>query len=264
VTTSKGGDGWDQYPDTRSQVYGGVSAETPATDEAVAETSGEVVTYQGRPVVTYFFSTSGGRTEDVENTSLGTEPLPWLKSVDDPYDSASPKHRWGPYKWSRATAAARLRGLVKGSFRGIQVVRRGISPRIVEADVVGSRGRTRVSGSTLRARLGLYDTWAYFTSITTGTAPKPAPDTPAPGPGLDPTGGVAGQAARAGRARLRGTVMPAIKGEDVVVQRRQGGRWRRVGTAESGARGGYAFTVARPGRYRVTYRGDAGPAITVR
>jgi hypothetical protein len=37
-----------------------------------------------------------------------------------------------------------------------------------------------------------------------------------------------------------------------------------VGTAESGARGGYAFTVARPGRYRVTYRGDAGPAITVR
>ena len=29
----------------------------------------QVVTYDGKPVVTYFFSTSGGRTENVENTS---------------------------------------------------------------------------------------------------------------------------------------------------------------------------------------------------
>src|SRR4051794_20982052 len=68
VTTSKGGIGWDQYPDTRSQVYGGVSAETPATDAAVLATADQLVTYDGQPVVTYFFSTSGGRTEDVENT----------------------------------------------------------------------------------------------------------------------------------------------------------------------------------------------------
>ena len=262
VTTSKGGDGWDQYPDTRSQVYGGVAAETPSTDEAVADTAGEVVTYQGRPVVTYFFSTSGGRTEDVENTSLGTEPLPWLKSVDDPYDAASPKHRWGPYKWTLRTARAKLRGLVQGRFRGIQVVRRGVSPRIVEADVVGSRGRTRVSGATLRARLGLFDTWAYFTSITTGTTPKPAPDPPVGG---DPTGGTPGAfTARVPRGRLTGAVLPAIAGEDVVVQRRQGGRWRRVGAAESSAGGRYAFTLERAGRYRVKYRGDAGPAVTVR
>ena len=67
ITTSKGGDGFDQYADTRSQVYGGVGAETASTDQAVAETAGQVVTYEGAPVVTYFFSTSGGRTEDVEN-----------------------------------------------------------------------------------------------------------------------------------------------------------------------------------------------------
>ena len=34
------------------------------------------------------------------------------------------------------------------------------------ADVVGTGGRTRVDGATLRARLGLLDTWAYFTTIT--------------------------------------------------------------------------------------------------
>src|SRR4051812_13310106 len=89
ITTSKGGTGWDQYPDTRSQMYRGIAAETPATNQAVAETAGQVVTYQGKPVVTYFFSTSGGRTENVENV-FGGAPQPWLRSVEDPYDDVSP------------------------------------------------------------------------------------------------------------------------------------------------------------------------------
>ena len=266
VTTSKGGAGWDQYPDTRSQVYGGVSAETPSTDAAVAATAGQLVTYQGRPVTTYFFSTSGGRTEDVENTALGDVPLPWLRSVDDPYDTTSPRHRWGPYQWTMATAAAKLRGLVKGSFRGIQVVRRGDSPRIVAADVVGSRGRTRVTGSTLRARLGLYDSWAYFTSITTGKAPKPEPD-PAPGGtgGASPTGGAPPEArAATGRHRLGGRVFPARRGDDVSIERRTGRRWVTVGSAETDARGRYAFTADAPGRYRARFRGDTGPTVGIR
>jgi stage II sporulation protein D len=260
VTTSKGGAGWDQYPDTRSQVYGGVAAETPATDAAVAATANQVVTYQGRPVVTYFFSTSGGRTEDVENTSLGNEPLPWLKSVNDPYDGASPKHRWGPYKWTLASTGRKLRGLVKGSFKGIQVKQRGDSPRIVLADIVGSRGRTRVSGSTLRARLGLNDTWAYFTSITTGKAPAPAPDTPSP------TGGIAPEARAAALtgSRVAGRVVPARRGSNVKVQRRIGHHWHTVGTAETDRGGRYAFTADVPGRYRVRFRGDAGPVVRVR
>ena len=36
--------------DTRSQMYGGVGAETPSTDAAVAATRGQVVTYDGAPV----------------------------------------------------------------------------------------------------------------------------------------------------------------------------------------------------------------------
>ncbi|MET0818100.1 MAG: SpoIID/LytB domain-containing protein, partial [Solirubrobacteraceae bacterium] len=34
LTTSKGGDGFEQYPDTRSQVYGGASAEQSTTNAA--------------------------------------------------------------------------------------------------------------------------------------------------------------------------------------------------------------------------------------
>ena len=156
LTTSKGGAGFEHYPDTRSQVYGGASAEQPSTNLAADQTAGQLVTYDGTPVPTYFFSTSGGRTEDVENTTLGTEPKPWLKSVVDEYDSVSPKHRWGPIRMSYATAGSKLRGLVKGRFKGVKVMQRGSSPRVVAADIIGSRGRTRVDGATLRARFGLY------------------------------------------------------------------------------------------------------------
>ena len=49
ITTDVSGSNFDLYPDTRSQMYRGVAAETPSTDAAVAATRGQVVTYAGRP-----------------------------------------------------------------------------------------------------------------------------------------------------------------------------------------------------------------------
>src|SRR3954454_23207721 len=214
ITTSRGAD-FDQYADTRSQVYRGVSVETAASNRAVAETRGQIVTYQGRPVTTYFFSTSGGRTEDVENSFAGSSPQPWLKSVDDPYDNVSPRHRWAPATMALSRAGRKLRGLVRGSFRGIRVTRRGVSPRIVSADVLGTRGATTVSGATLRAKLGLFDTWAYFTTITSGKA-KPKAAVPSQ-QAADPSGGaIVGATATAARVcssrALAGTVLGARRG----------------------------------------------------
>ena len=65
-----------------------------------------MVTYDGEIAITYYFSTSGGRTENVENSFLGAEPQPWLKSVKDPYDDISPRHRW---RFSFTQLAPRLR-----------------------------------------------------------------------------------------------------------------------------------------------------------
>ncbi len=164
ITTSAGGAAFDQYPDTRSQVYGGVAAETTRTLAAVGATAGQAVTYRGQAVPTFFFSTSGGLTEDARWSFAGAAPRPWLRSVRDPYDSDSPRHRW-TIRMAPATAGKRLTGLVKGGFRGIRVIRRGRSPRVVTAQIVGTRGDTTVAGSTLRARLRLPDTWAYFAVV---------------------------------------------------------------------------------------------------
>jgi len=256
LTTSKAGAGFEHYPDTRSQVYGGASAEQPSTNLAADQTAGQLVTFEGTPVPTYFFSTSGGRTEDVENTTLGSEPQPWLKSVEDEYDSVSPKHRWGPIRMRYRAARSRLGGLVKGRFKGVEVIRRGSSPRVVEADVIGTRGRVRVNGATLRARFGLNDTWAYFTSIKTRRTPPPDdPETGGVGPVIARVPTIAG---------LAGHVVPARKGASVEVQRRTGGRWVEVGAATVGRGGRYRTGIPATGLYRVRHNGDAGPAVRVR
>jgi stage II sporulation protein D len=173
LTAHAGGSRFDVYADTRSQVYRGVAAETAQTNTAVAATAGQIVTYAGRPAITYFFASSGGVTEDVQNGFPGAAPQPWLRSVPDPYEST--RSRWRLNLSFRA-AAARLRGLVRGSFRGIEVLARGRSPRIVSAAVLGSAGATRVGGPELAARLGLRDTWAYF-GVRAGAGPvQPQPD----------------------------------------------------------------------------------------
>jgi stage II sporulation protein D len=260
LTTTKNGHGFDHYRDVRSQVYGGVGAETKPTDLAVETTRGVVVTHGGKPVTTYFFSTSGGRTEHVENVWGGT-PLPWLRSVADPFDKVSPKHRWGPFRMTRAQATRKLGGLVKGQLRSIRVLKRGASPRIVRARIVGTRGHTTVTGAQLRARLGLDDTWVYFTTVTSKSRAQA------------PTAGGNGGApdARAADARLlrprviEGTIDPARRGAAVRLQRHDGEGWRSVGTTRVGSGGSYQVVVRERGRYRVAY-GDsvAGPAVRIR
>ena len=259
ITTSKNGGTFDHYADVRSQVYGGVALERPTTDAAIAATRGEVVTQFGRPVVTYFFSTSGGRTEDVEFGFPGATPQPHLKSVEDPWDRVSPRHRWGPTSLTTAQAAARLRGLVQGRFVGISVTRRGTSPRVVSAEVIGTAGRTPVSGPALRARFGLPDTWAKFATITSKGRFRPAPAST----GGVPIGSAMFQQAATGT--VFGRVVGPRRGALVRVQRQVSATaWRTEARTRLAADGRYRTSVTQPGRYRAVVDGLPGPVVTLR
>jgi SpoIID/LytB domain protein len=147
---------FDQYPDTRSQVYRGVTGESVRSDAAVSATAGEVMSYGGVPAVTYYFSTSGGHTENVEFSFVGSLSKPWLVGVPDPYDTQSPYHRWTV----RFSAAALDRALrAPGAFKRLKALERGVSPRVVRAQVIGTRGSREVTGPQVRSALGLRDTW---------------------------------------------------------------------------------------------------------
>jgi stage II sporulation protein D len=266
ITTHAGGAVFDQHADTRSQVYRGVSAETPSTDAAVQATTGQVVTFGGQPVTTYFFSTSGGETEDVENSFVGSQPKPWLKAVEDPFDSVSPKHRWGPFRFTAAQVQHKLHRYLQGRFKRIKVMQRGVSPRVVRAQVVGTRGVTNITGPQLRSAFGLFDTWAFFTSVTS-KASKPKTKKPAATPATpgDPTGGISpiARAAAAHASRIEGTIAPARAGRWVRVERREGTRWVAATDAKVLRGGRYSVPVPGPGVYRVVYGQATGPSVRV-
>jgi stage II sporulation protein D len=158
--SSTAGRGFDVYDDTRSQVYGGKGSETKATNRAVRATSDQVVRHHKQVITAFFFSTSGGRTESVQY-AFGSSPVPYLKSVKDPYDDVSPLHKW-TVRYSQREMESRLDGLFRGRLKKIRITKTGDSPRIVQAKVMGSRDSSRVSGSTLQGRLDLMSTWARF------------------------------------------------------------------------------------------------------
>lgn len=56
---------------------------------AVAETQGEILTYEDSPITPAFFSTSNGFTENSED--YWENELPYLRSVKSPWDKDSPK-----------------------------------------------------------------------------------------------------------------------------------------------------------------------------
>lgn len=159
LSTDVGGNGFELYADTRTQVYGGVKLESASTDRAVRATRNEVAMYGGAVAQTTYFSSSGGRTE---SGFLGAPDVPYLQSVDDPYDYYSPLHRW-TFRFTAAEMNARLGPYLAGSLRQIKVTKRGDSPRIDYAKLIGTRGTTTIRGDTLALALGLYDRWAFFT-----------------------------------------------------------------------------------------------------
>jgi stage II sporulation protein D len=245
LATIKPGGVFDLYPDTRSQVYRGVSGETSRSNAAVSATAGEVVEYGGRIAVTYYFSTSGGHTENVENSFLGASPQPYLKGVRDPHDRISPRHRWR-FNFSTSSLDARLGA--PGSLRKVRVIRRGVSPRIVRARVYGSGGTRDLTGPQIRSRLGLYDTWAYFTKISTTRARSAGAslfDSPFP------------------RSLLVGRFDPAPGRRQLALERRTDGLWLRVRRIRTTRTGRFRTGVPGVGVYRVRAGVVAGPAVRV-
>ena len=86
--------GYDICSTDQCQVYRGASIELGAFGErwvqAIQATRGEVLTYNGRVLPAYYFSTSTGKTR---SSFPGGTPQPWLPSVSG-NDSQAPLSHW--------------------------------------------------------------------------------------------------------------------------------------------------------------------------
>jgi stage II sporulation protein D len=159
---------YDLLPDARNQVYGGMAAEQPRSNKAVEKTEGQILTYHGEVARTYYSSSSGGRTESVQDAWPGSAPIPYLRSVPDPWDTYSPNHDWGPYAYSPDQLAARLG--VPGGIESARV-RRNSSERASSVWLRLSSGRAvNLSGVGIASSLGLRSTWFSIGELSLSTS----------------------------------------------------------------------------------------------
>ena len=230
LATLKPSKHFDLFSDARSQVYGGIAYETPGIDFAVKRTAGRVLMWNGHVATTFFFSTSGGRTADIRDVWPSAHDVPYLHSVDDPYDSASPHHAWGPFTFDATRLAQRLHVPA-----GPVSVRLNASGRVASVRV----GTNVIDANTFRDDLGLSSTWFEIgnLSLTAGRA-------------RILYGAKVGLGARA--SGVAGTVL----------QRRIGaGAWKTLAHV-NGAR---SVTVEPQGQtlYRLSAKGVVGPVVAV-
>lgn len=74
--------GFDFYATVSDQVYRGRDIVDTVAARAVRETRGQIVAYQGAPILAYYSSTCGGRTSSVHEV-WRRSPLPYLRSIRD-------------------------------------------------------------------------------------------------------------------------------------------------------------------------------------
>jgi hypothetical protein len=157
--------------------------------------------------------------------------VPYLVSVDDPYDTLSPYHDWGPMLVDARKAARALK--VPGDLVAFNPVV-GPSGHVTQVDAVGTKGSVKVSGSTVRSALGLRSTW--FTPGWLALTPPAEP------------------VAYGGSGTLSGTVRGV--GPVTLEQKATNGSWQNVSAVSPRADG--TFTVAIRPSATTQYRLAAG------
>ncbi len=157
------------YDDTYDQVFagyvkesgpGGASWRAAVLATLATATTGLTATYAGTPITGYFFSSSGGRTENSEDVWGGY--LPWARSVDDHW-SLDPAVNPNLSQWTRSPTQAQL----ASAFGLTDVVKIDLSGRSAGGEVRSavawsSAGvSATLAGTTFRSRLGLLSGWLH-------------------------------------------------------------------------------------------------------
>lgn len=144
---------YDLVATTADQVYTGLSQTHPASDKAIAETQGLVLTYHGHLILSMYHSTAAGQTED-GRAVLGID-LPYLKSVNCPFDRYSPRYRWTREIGMVDIEQAFMRsGYPLGPVSTLTPFDWAPSGRVSRIRVLHSEGEVILRGEELRKILG--------------------------------------------------------------------------------------------------------------
>ncbi len=134
---------------TSSQVYKDIEADE-LVKQAVDETIGQVITYDDEIACAYFSSTSGGHTEAPEN--VWSSKLPYLKGVEDTYEIEVE----GKSSWTATYTVEDLKDKFSdiGNIKDIEIIDISENDRVIELEIIGSKGSTVLLKNNIRTKLG--------------------------------------------------------------------------------------------------------------
>jgi stage II sporulation protein D len=115
--------------------------------QAVTETEGQVITFDGSPITASYFSTSNGFTENSEE--YWAQEFPYLRSVESPWDVSSP--RFSGKKSVTVAEFENLLGVQLSEGEVGEITRRTTGGRVAEVKVGGKE----FSGREVRDLLAL-------------------------------------------------------------------------------------------------------------
>jgi stage II sporulation protein D len=144
---------FDLTNDVYSQVYGGRTSERWRTNKAVEATKGEVLIFKDELLSAFYHATCAGHTEDA-NLVWGIDAAP-LKGVVCTFCQYSPHFRWDvalPLK--QVEDKLKKAGFKVSGIKGINILGRSISNRILKLSISSSSGDLELSGKQLREILG--------------------------------------------------------------------------------------------------------------
>ena len=144
---------WHLTAGTRSQVYGGVAAESAAVEQALADTRGQILVERGHPILAVFHSSSGGQTASSEEVWGQSRPYLVSVPVADEWDSPDAYWRATVTRGTLGRAVASL-GQDLGPIVAARIVERTGSGRVARVQLEGERGSATVTGRQLRTALG--------------------------------------------------------------------------------------------------------------
>ncbi|MFA5975849.1 MAG: SpoIID/LytB domain-containing protein [Elusimicrobiota bacterium] len=146
---------YDVANDVSAQVYGGLEDEASASNEAVDQTRGEILTNaQGKPLQTFFHSSCGGKTETPEYV-WSTGDTIGFTSIKDPFCKEDPFYHW-ELNISEPILRARLRraGFRVSEIKQIKIARVSPSGRAWIFLVKSSSGKREILGNRFRMAVG--------------------------------------------------------------------------------------------------------------
>ncbi len=149
---------FDMYATVQDQVYGGVDAERPLSDTAIATTADLVVLYNGQPITTPYHSTCGGSTAGVSEVWYDQPDQPYLRPVSDRipgtnnfYCDPSPR-----FSWTQSYDAAGLRAVMGKYLAAYTKAPRTSLGKITDIREQGRTPSGRVAALTVQTESGSY------------------------------------------------------------------------------------------------------------